>query len=177
LCRVFAFQEIIVADYWTPTVIPQTIPAADLTPLERLLLSRIFTAEPDGDGLSFYAEEGPSDLAVIDRGALEEALAASRAAGDSRAATFVAEQLAQLGEDDAEVELDLGGTSWEFFVQDIVRRSPRLRHVSVVSSFLCSKMRSDGFGGMAVLITAEHVLAKSTGDLIEEFLKEAGLEA
>lgn len=165
------------ADYYTPTVIQQTILAADMTPLEQLLLTRIFTAEPDGDGLYFYADEGPSDLAVIDRGELEEALAASREAGDSRAATFVAEQLAQLGEDDAEVELDLSGTSWEFFVQDIVRRSPRLRYVSVVSSFTCSKMRPDGFGGMAVLITAERILAKSTGDLIAEFLKEAGLEA
>jgi hypothetical protein len=167
-----------VADYYTPTVIPQTIPAADMTPLERLLLSRIFTAEPDGDGLSFYAEEGPSDLAVIDRGELEEALAASREAGDSRAARHVADHLARRPADEAEIELDLSGSiSWEAFLQDIVRRSLRLRHVSVVSSFLCSKMRSDGFGGMAVLITAERILAKSTGEMIAEFLKEAGLEA
>jgi hypothetical protein len=167
-----------VADYYTPTVIQPMIPAADMTPLERLLLTRIFSAEPDGDGLYFYAEEGSSDLAVIERGELEEALAASREAGDSRAASFVAEHLAQLGEDEAEVELDLsGGTSWEAFLQDIVRRSPRLRYVSVVSSFLCSKMRSDGFGGMAMLITAERILVKSTADLIDDFLKEAGLEA
>ena len=165
------------ADYYMPTVIQQTIPAADMTPLERLLLTRILHAEPDGDGLYFYADEGPSDLAVIERGELEEALAASREAGDSRAASFVAEQLAQLGEDETEIELDLSGTSWEFFIQDIVRRSPRLRYVSVVSSFTCSRMRPDGFGGMAVLITAERILAKSPDDLIAEFLKEAGLEA
>jgi hypothetical protein len=166
-----------VADYFSPTVIQQTIPAMDMTPLEQLLLTRIFTAEPDGDGFYFYAEEGPSDLAVIDRGELEEALAASREAGDSRAASFVAEQLARRPADEAEVALDLSGTSWEFFIQDVLRRSPRLRHVTVVSSFTCSKMRPDGFGGMAVLITAERILAKSTGDLIAEFLKEAGLEA
>lgn len=29
------------ADYYTPTVIQQTIPEADMTPLERLLLSHI----------------------------------------------------------------------------------------------------------------------------------------
>ncbi|MGH7100133.1 MAG: hypothetical protein ACREE4_21140 [Stellaceae bacterium] len=144
---------------------------------ERLLLTSIFSAETDGDSLYFYAEEGPSDLAVIDRGELEEALAASREAADSRAASFIAELLAQLGKDEVEVELDLSGTSWEFFIQGIVRRSPRLRHVSVVSSFTCSKMRSDGFGGMAVLITAERIRAKSAADLIEDFLKEAGLEA
>jgi hypothetical protein len=30
---------------------------------------------------------------------------------------------------------------------------------------------------MAVLITADRILARSTGELIEGFLKEAGLEA
>jgi hypothetical protein len=166
------------ANYWTPTVIQQTIPEVDITRLERLLLTQIFSSEPDGDGLYFYAEEGPSDLAVIDRGELEEALAASREAGDSRATRYVAECLARLPADEAEVEIDLSGSiSWELFVQDIVRRSPRLRYVSVISSFNCSKPRPDGFGGLAVLITVECIFGKSTDDLIAEFLKEAGLEA
>ncbi|MGH7103045.1 MAG: hypothetical protein ACREFJ_11680 [Acetobacteraceae bacterium] len=166
------------ADYWTPTVIQQTIPEADMTPLERLLLTRIFSSEHDGDGLYFYAEEGPSDLAMADRGALEEALAASREAGDSRATRHVADCLAQYPADEAEIEIDLSGAiSWETFLQDIVRRSPRLRYVSVILSFNCSRMRSDGFGGMAVLITTECIFGKSTDDLIADFLKEAGLEA
>ena len=38
------------ADYFTPTDIQQTIPEADMTPLERLLLSHVFEAERDGDG-------------------------------------------------------------------------------------------------------------------------------
>ena len=42
------------ANYHTPTVIQPTIPDVDMTPLERLLLSHIFSAEPDGDGLYFY---------------------------------------------------------------------------------------------------------------------------
>ena len=37
------------ADYYTPTVIQQTIPDTDMTPLERLLLSNIFEAERDGE--------------------------------------------------------------------------------------------------------------------------------
>ncbi|HJU19310.1 MAG TPA: hypothetical protein VJ770_22885 [Stellaceae bacterium] len=145
---------------------------------ERLLLTQIFSSEPDGDGLYFYAEEGPSDLAVADRGELEKALAASRKAGDSRAAHHVANCLAQYPADEAEVEIDLSGAiSWETFVQDIVRRSPRLRYVSVISSFNCSKPRPDGFGGLAVLITAACIFGKSTDDLIAEFLKEAGIDA
>jgi hypothetical protein len=36
-------------------------------------------------------------------------------------------------------------------------------------------MRPDGFGGMAVLITADAIVGKSTSDLLEDFLVEAGL--
>src|SRR5216684_4427044 len=39
--------------------------------------------------------------------------------------------------------LDLSGSSWEFFLQDIVRRSKTLTYISVVTSFTCSKMRPD----------------------------------
>src|ERR1700687_5581899 len=38
----FAFQEITMADYYSPTVIQPPIPVAAMTPLERLLLANIF---------------------------------------------------------------------------------------------------------------------------------------
>ena len=47
------FGDLFMADYHSPTVVQPTIPNADMTPLERLLLTRIFEAEPDGDGLYF----------------------------------------------------------------------------------------------------------------------------
>jgi hypothetical protein len=53
---------------------------------------------------------------------------------------------------------------WESIFQDIVRRSARLRYVTAISAFTCSKMRPDGFGGMAVLITPSAVVGKSTSD-------------
>lgn len=37
-------------------------------------------------------------------------------------------------------------------------------------------MRPDGFRGMAVLITAEQIVGKTTNDLLTEFLAAAGLE-
>jgi hypothetical protein len=164
------------ADYFTPTVIQQSIPIADMTPLERLLLTHIFSAEPDGDGLYFFAEEGPTDMITIGRAELEAALAASRAGGDSTVVTYASEHLAQHADDDAEINLDLSGTSWEFLFQEIVRRSSSLRYVTAIASFTCSRMRPDGFGGMAVLITADNIVGKSTSDLIEDFLTEAGLD-
>jgi hypothetical protein len=160
------------ADYFSPTVIQPTIPAADITALERLLLSHIFNAEPDGEGLYFYADEGPADMIWLDRTQLDAALARSPTEVDSAATAFVSEQPARVPADNVEIELDLSG-GWEFIFQDIVRRSRSLRYVTAVSAFTCSKMRPDGFGGMAVLITAGTVMGKSTSDIIQDFLTEA----
>lgn len=57
-----------------------------------------------------------------------------------------------------------------------MKRSQALSYISVVAAFTCNRMRPDGFGGMAVLITAEAIRGKSTNDLIEEFLSESGLD-
>jgi hypothetical protein len=159
-------------DYFTPTVIQPAIPAADITPLERLLLSHIFHAQSDGDALYFCADERPSDMIWLDRGPVVAALAQSNNI-ESTAVTVVTEQLARLPADNAEVELYCSDSCWQSIFQDIVRRSPTLRYVTAVSAFTCSKMRPDGFGGMAVLITASDVMGKSTGDIVEDFLNEA----
>ena len=66
------------ADCFTPTVIQPAIPIADITPLERLLLSHVFNAECQGERLYFYADEGPADRVWLDRPRLEAALAQSR---------------------------------------------------------------------------------------------------
>ena len=162
-------------DYFTPTVIQPAIPAADITPLERLLLSHIFHARPDGDAFYFCADEGPADMIWLDRAPIEAALAQSKII-DSTAVTVVTARLARLPADNAEVELDFSDSSWQSMFQDIVRRSHTLRYVTAVSAFTCSKMRPDGFGGMAALITPAAVVGKSTSDIIEDFLAEAHLD-
>ncbi|MHB1205731.1 MAG: hypothetical protein ACYCZX_09205 [Rhodospirillaceae bacterium] len=159
------------ADYYTPTVVKPTIPSADMTPLERLLLTHIFDAEPDGDGLYLFSSEGPSTMLLVTRVEIEAALAASPP--DSAACKFVKEQLATLTAEDEDLDLDVSGTSWEFFLQDVVRRSATLDQITVISSFTCSKMRPDGFGGMVVLITADAVKGKSTEDILCELQDDA----
>jgi hypothetical protein len=47
-----------------------------------------------------------------------------------------------------------------------------LTYVWVVTSYQCSKLRPDGFGGAASVITADQFRFKSTDDLIDEFLTE-----
>jgi hypothetical protein len=163
------------ADYYTPTVLQQSIPDADMTPLERLLLSHVFDAKRDGDGWYFFSEQGPADMLYVERAALEAALAASQSTAESAANTFVKEHLPDPQRGDplsSHLDLDLSTTSWEFIMQDIVKRSPTLDYVSAVSSFTCSKMRPDGFGGAVVLISANEIMGKSTSDLLEEFIEQ-----
>jgi len=160
------------ADYFEPTVVQQIIPDADMTPLERLLLTHIFQSERDGAGRYFFAEECPANVIVVDRESLVAALAET-SDDDSSVHAYVTEQLAAAAMDDAEIDLDLSGTSWEFMLQDIVKRSTTLAHVTVLSAFTCSRMRRDGFGGMAVLITAKAIHDKSTQDILSDLLDEA----
>ena len=54
-----------------------------------------------------------------------------------------------------------------------MRRSETLTHVSIEAAFTCSKMRPDGFGGMATLITAKEIISESTTGLLEKWLADA----
>lgn len=160
------------ADYFTPTVIQPTIPIADMTPLERLLLSHVFQSEPDGDGLYFYAETSANDLIQIPISEARAALTASEAI-PSEANGLVRVELAGLdAKGEGDLEFDISITGWAFLFQAIVRRSSSVPYVSAVTAFTCSKMRPDGFGGMAMVITAEAVKAKSTDEMVETLLAE-----
>ena len=165
------------ADYLTPTVVQPAIPVADMTPLERLLLSHIFNAERDGEGLYFHADEGPASIIWLDRAPLEAALAQSQSGADNAAMAIVARQIDQVPADNVEIDLDFSDMSWEDIFQDIVRRSATLRYVTAVSAFTCTgtRMPPDAFGGMAIVITGSDVMSKSTNDFIQDFLAEAHL--
>lgn len=160
------------ASYYVPTVVQTTIPNTDMTPLERLVLSNIFSAEADGDGLYFFAEESPAECIEVD--AAELRVAHRDSAGvDSVLDAIAGERLAESAEADTHIELDLSMTSWATIFQDIVRRSPTFGEVVVTSAFTCSRMRPDGFGGIATLIIADAIRSCSTDELIAQFQDEA----
>jgi hypothetical protein len=167
------------ADIYCPTVIHPVIALADMTPLEALLLSQVFDAEPEADGLYFFAEQGPNDAIRLPVKQLRALLSAS-AGVPSTAADQVVRCLAAVPDGETEIVLDLSGSqgdqdtdinrsTWRDILQDIVRRSPRLRSVTAVSSFTGSKLRHDYVGGKVVFVTADQIQTRSTADIEEEF--------
>jgi len=129
------------ASYFVPTVVQTTISNPDMTPLERLVLSHIFEAEPDGDGLYFFAEESPAECIEVDAAELRAAHRDS-AGVDCVLDSIAAERLAETADADTHIELDLSMTSWATIFQDIVRRSPTLGEIVVTSAFTCSPRAS-----------------------------------
>jgi len=159
-------------NYYFTTVVQQTVPNVDMSPLERLLLTHIFGWEEDDEGLYFFASDGSCDMICVNRQELEGALSASKGY-ESSVISIVNEGLAETPEAESDIELDFSMTSWEPIFQDIVRRSSTLTQITAMTAFTCSKMRPDGFGGMAILITADVILGKTTDDILCELMDQA----
>jgi len=160
------------ADYYTPTVIDPVIPLAAMLPIERMFLAQVFDEELDGDAAYYFSEDGANDLIFLPAVDVRTALDAATPETSRLAQKLIDEQPdAILGEDD--VELDMCGDLWADVLQDIIRRSAELDHLTVTMAFTCSKMRPDGFGGLAMLITADTVRSESTHALFDRFYTEA----
>lgn len=163
------------ATYYTATVIQPTIPDHDLTPLERLLLPRIFQYELNADGWYFFAQYSMRHTIIATRAELERALSTSP---DTQSVLHgsIAEQLNDTDPNAGEIRLEFIDADWEEFFQAILRRSNTLQFIAITCAFYCSKMEPQAFGGSATLITRERILTKSTTDLIDEFRRLAGFD-
>jgi hypothetical protein len=160
------------ADYYTPTVVDPMIPLAAMLPIERLFLSQVFDEELTSEAAYYCSEDGARDLISLAAAEIRAALDAATPETSRLAQKLIDEQPdAILGEDD--IDLDMGGDLWADVLQDIVRRSPDLDHLTVTMAFTCSKMRPDGFGGLAMLITASSIRSESTHTLFDRFYTEA----
>ncbi len=77
------------------------------------------------------------------------------------------EALAAAPPDTEKIELDVSAVSFEGILQDIVARSA-LDYIEVETAWSCSKMRPDGFGGSATLITPDDIQTVSTSAWLDE---------
>ncbi len=161
-------------DYHTPTVIQQILPHQAISPLERLILGRMFDAERHESGLYLSSSEGPATDVMIVRALLVAALETSQDF-DSSLSPYVAERLkAGEGAPDSRVEtIDMSGFDWAFILQDILKRAPSLNYITVIQAFTVSKMCPEGWGGAATLVTRDAILSQSTTDVLEQMLENA----
>ena len=160
------------ADYCTPTVVDPMIPLAAMLPIERLFLSQVFDEELTSEAAYYCSEDGARDLISLSSAEVSTTYDAATPETSRLAQKLIDEQAdAILGEDD--FELDECGDLWADVLQDIVRRSSDLDHLTVTMAFTCSKMRADGFGGLAMMITANSIRSESTHTLFDRFYKEA----
>lgn len=157
------------ADYYSPTVVLPDIPADAMTQLERKLLGEMFEHEDDDNAIYFYASHGPNDLVLLDIAEVRAMLEADGAMTSS-AADIVRKRLDDAHPDDEELELDMSMIGYEGIFQDIIRRSDDLDHIQVIAAWTCSRMRPDGFGGMATLITADAIESMSTASFLGDAL-------
>lgn len=160
------------ADYYTPTVVDPVIPVSAILPIEAMFLAQVFTEDVENGIAYYYSEDGASDLVFLDPKEVREALEGTDHAS-SRLVAKLLDDRADAIQGDEEIEFDLAGDHWPDVLQDIVRRSPDLDHLTVTMAFTATKMRPDGFGGLAMLITASAIRSGSTHTLFDRFYKEA----
>jgi hypothetical protein len=154
------------ADYFSQTVIRPDIPRSAMTALEYKVLSQIFDHEDVGDDVYFCAGHGPNDLLFLELAEVKALLTEDEGIA-SGLSDLVRQEIAKCNPDDVELELDLSMIGFEAIFQDIVQRSA-LDYVEVEAAWTCSKMRPDGFGGAATLITADDIEAVSTAGWLEQ---------
>lgn len=152
------------------------LPIADITPLEKLILSKVLDcAEVDG-GLELYTDTGPMNPIVVSRRELIEALDTSDQANESLLKRFTREHvLSILPTEDIDPEsivfIDLSEFPWQFVVQDIVTRSPTLRELVVIQWISDPSQRPDTFGASVSLVTENGVFHATSEDLLADFRK------
>jgi hypothetical protein len=173
-------RESALADYHSPTLVQPNLPAADMTPLERLILDLVFDMESEADGVYYHSWCGPSDIVTLSVDDLRAACDASRGYGETSIGKQVAALLvrhdADAGDDppdDIDVDLTDTDSGWDRMFQDIVRRSATIDEIVVTTAFTCTKMRPVGFGGSVMLIAADAIRYRSTIDMLEESRTEA----
>ncbi|MGO9365474.1 MAG: hypothetical protein ACLP02_18810 [Rhodomicrobium sp.] len=162
------------ADYFTQLVVQQDIPGNLIAPHEKLLLEQILDANEQDGAISYCSSEGPGAYIWLNREAVKRALAAPRVR--SRLRKPLLQRYHAAPSDKAEFEFDLTTTAYGsdvylIILQDVVRRArDTLPYITIAASFTCNKMRKDGFGGMALILTPARILFQSTNDYLEKFI-------
>jgi hypothetical protein len=152
------------------------LPIADISPLEKLILSKVLDCVEIDRGLELYTDTGPMNPIVVLRRELMEAIDASDQANESLLKRFMRERVLSIlpAEDpgpESVVFIDLSEFPWQFIVQNIVTRSPTARELVVIQWISDPSQRPDTFGASVSLITENGIFHATSGDLLADFRK------
>ncbi len=154
------------ADYFSQSVVTPSIPACDMNAAEHLLLTSVFCHQAEDDHVYFFADTWREMHFALPVASMRAALSAS--SSDCVAARFLAERITGYADEEF-IDIDMDD-HWMEILQDIVRRSSTLAHIAIETSYSCTRMLADGFGGQAIVITADAIESMSTSQFIEEAL-------
>jgi hypothetical protein len=160
----------------TKTTTYPALPIADISPLEKLILSKVLDcAEVDG-GLELYTDTGSMNPIVVPQRELMEAMDTPDQASESLLKRFVGERVlsilpAENPDPESVVFIDLSEFPWQFVVQDIITRSPTARELVVIQWVSDPSQRPDTFGASVSLITENGVFHATSEDLLADFRK------
>jgi hypothetical protein len=161
-------------DYYTHTIVHQSIPRRMMSPVEEFVLKQVFEWEDDPDvvgNICFFAGEYPNPYIAIDD---KEEL---RIIADSRALSpeLCDEIEKALVVDDGGIWIDdIGGYEWIF--QAIVKRNQQeLPYISIEQAFTCTDMHPDAFGGAGILIGPDSIESMNTMTWLEKRIADLNL--
>lgn len=163
-------------NYFSPTVVWPKIPAASLTAIELFVLEQVFDLEEDGEDLYAARYESPGSILSIKASELRE-FAGDPVSSSSPLFKTIADQCPGYesiseGDDESQYEIDVEEADWLAILQEVIRRAPNIDHFSVTTSFVCDKMRPDGFGGCITLVTADLIDSMGTEQMLEKMKQE-----
>lgn len=153
------------------------LPGANVTPLERLILSSVLHCSDTEEGLVLFTDTGPMNPIRVERRALIDAFHASRRNRETALGAFLANHvLADLPPDDTApdsmVEVDLSAFPWQFIAQDIIARSATPCELVVIQWICHPSQRPDTFGASVSLITANGIHHATSEDLLAHFRRQ-----
>ncbi|MCQ4633946.1 hypothetical protein GB927_028195 [Shinella sp. CPCC 100929] len=150
------------------------IPLADITPLEKLVLTHVLECSETEAGLVLFTDVGPINPINMKRQALLDAFGASAPQADSALNAFIGSRILALlptspDGNDVAAEIDLNEFPWPFIVHDIVARSPSLPEVTVIQWMNHPSQRLETYGASVSLITGKGIHHATSEELLKRF--------
>jgi len=163
------------ADYYTQTLVHQSIPRRMMSPVEEFILKQVFEWEDDPDvvgNIYFFAEEYPySYIEIDDEEGLRKLIADSRALSPELCDRI--ERAWVVDEGDIEID-EIEG--YEPIFQAIVKRNKEeLPFVSIQQASTCIRVRLEGFGGASTLIIPDSIERMDTTTWLKKRITDLNL--